>query len=107
MVNVLGIEAQCQSHCTQTVRLKALLDRVQIETFFINKYQLFVILDLKAVGLLTAKCDIRLGGIAYRVVMTLSGIALGFLGTLAVWTFWVARKRPKVTGAGRTISQLS
>ena len=35
----------------------------------------------------------KVGGLAWRIVMTLSGLALGMLGTLAVWTFWF--KRPK------------
>lgn len=36
------------------------------------------------------------GGIAYKLTMTLTGLALTLLGTLAVWTFWLgsdARKR--------------
>jgi uncharacterized iron-regulated membrane protein len=38
----------------------------------------------------------KVGGLPYRVVMTASGLALGLLGSLAVWTFWFHRKpRPK------------
>lgn len=33
------------------------------------------------------------GGLPYRIVMTLSGAALTLLGSLAVWTFWMPRKR--------------
>jgi uncharacterized iron-regulated membrane protein len=36
----------------------------------------------------------KIGGLAYRLVMTLSGLALCLLGTLTVWTFWF--KRPKM-----------
>lgn len=35
----------------------------------------------------------KVGGLAYRLVMTLSGIAMTLLGSLAVWTFWF--RRPK------------
>lgn len=35
----------------------------------------------------------KVGGVAYRLVMTMSGLALGLLGTLAVWTFWFHHKR--------------
>lgn len=30
----------------------------------------------------------KIGGIVFRIVMTVSGLALGLLGTLAVWSFW-------------------
>lgn len=33
----------------------------------------------------------KVGGLAYRLVMTASGLALGLLGTLAVWSFWFRR----------------
>jgi len=33
------------------------------------------------------------GGLAYRIVMTLPGLALVLLGSLAVWTFWGPRKK--------------
>lgn len=35
----------------------------------------------------------KVGGLAYRLLMTLSGLGMAVLGTLAVWTFWF--KRPK------------
>lgn len=37
----------------------------------------------------------KVGGLAYRLVMTLSGLALALLGTLTVWTFWFRRPRPR------------
>lgn len=33
----------------------------------------------------------KVGGLGYRLVMTLSGIVLGLLGTLSVWSFWFKR----------------
>lgn len=33
----------------------------------------------------------KVGGLAMRLVMTLSGVALTLLGTLAVWSFWFRR----------------
>ena len=38
----------------------------------------------------------KVGGLAWRLVMTLSGLALAMLGSLAVWTFWF--RRPRATG---------
>ncbi|HKT85786.1 MAG TPA: PepSY-associated TM helix domain-containing protein [Novosphingobium sp.] len=35
----------------------------------------------------------KVGGLAYRVAMSISGIAMTLLGTLAVWSFWFARSR--------------
>lgn len=37
----------------------------------------------------------KVGGLAYRLLMTLSGLALALLGSLTVWTFWFRRPRPK------------
>ena len=34
----------------------------------------------------------KIGGLPYRLLMTLSGLTLGLFGTLTVWTFWFARK---------------
>lgn len=34
----------------------------------------------------------KVGGLPYRLAVTLSGVALGLFGTLTVWTFWFARK---------------
>lgn len=36
----------------------------------------------------------KVGGLAYRIVMTLVGLALTLLGSLAVWTFWFKRPKP-------------
>ncbi len=41
----------------------------------------------------------RVGGLPYRLAMTLSGLALALLGTLSVWTFWF--RRPKARRSGR------
>lgn len=35
----------------------------------------------------------KVGGLGWRIVMTLSGLALALLGSLAVWSFWF--RRPK------------
>lgn len=35
----------------------------------------------------------KVGGLAYRLVMSLSGLAMALLGTLAVWSFWFKRPR--------------
>ncbi len=35
----------------------------------------------------------KVGGLGYRLVMTLSGLVLGLLGTLSVWSFWFKRPR--------------
>jgi uncharacterized iron-regulated membrane protein len=37
----------------------------------------------------------KVGGLAYRLLMTLSGLALALLGSLTVWTFWFKRPRQK------------
>lgn len=37
----------------------------------------------------------RVGGLAYRLLMTCSGLAMAMLGTLAVWSFWFGRKPPR------------
>jgi uncharacterized iron-regulated membrane protein len=38
----------------------------------------------------------KVGGLAYRIVVTLSGVTLTLFGTLTVWTFWFQRKgRPR------------
>lgn len=33
----------------------------------------------------------KFGGLGYRIVMTVSGLVLGLLGTLSVWSFWFRR----------------
>lgn len=37
----------------------------------------------------------KVGGLPWRLVMTLSGLTLAMLGTLAVWTFWFKRPKPR------------
>lgn len=36
----------------------------------------------------------KVGGWSWRIVMTLSGLAMTMLGSLAVWTFWFKRPKP-------------
>ena len=36
----------------------------------------------------------KVGGLACRLLMTLSGVALTLLGSFAVWTFWFRRPKP-------------
>lgn len=36
----------------------------------------------------------KVGGWAWRIAMTLSGVAMTMLGSLAVWTFWFRRPKP-------------
>lgn len=43
----------------------------------------------------------KVGGLPYRTVMTASGLALCFLGTLSVWTFWFRRPRARRSRNGR------
>lgn len=35
----------------------------------------------------------KVGGLPYRLLMTLCGLALALLGSLAVWTFWIGRQK--------------
>lgn len=42
-------------------------------------------------GLLYPLHAAKVGGLAFRLLMTVSGLALTLLGTLAVWTFWFKR----------------
>ena len=37
----------------------------------------------------------KVGGLAWRLVMTVSGLAMMLLGSLTVWTFWFRRPRQK------------
>jgi uncharacterized iron-regulated membrane protein len=34
----------------------------------------------------------KVGGLPYRLLMTVSGLTLGLFGTLTVWTFWFSRR---------------
>ncbi len=46
---------------------------------------------VRAFNLLYPLHAAEVGGLAYRLLMTLSGVALTVLGTLTVWTFWFRR----------------
>jgi uncharacterized iron-regulated membrane protein len=35
----------------------------------------------------------KVGGLGYRLVMTCSGLALGLLGSLTLWSFWFSRRQ--------------
>lgn len=37
----------------------------------------------------------KVGGLLYRLLMTCSGLTMMLLGSLAVWTFWFKRPKPK------------
>lgn len=50
-------------------------------------------LQIRAYNALYPLHAAKIGGLAFRLVMTLSGVVLFILGTLTVWTFWF--KRPK------------
>ncbi|WIW90637.1 PepSY-associated TM helix domain-containing protein (plasmid) [Sphingobium sp. V4] len=43
----------------------------------------------------------KVGGLPFRIVMTLSGLALTLLGSLAVWTFWFRKPKAVRTSARR------
>lgn len=43
----------------------------------------------------------KVGGLAFRLVMSVSGLALVLLGTLAVWSFWFRRPAPQRAPASR------
>jgi uncharacterized iron-regulated membrane protein len=46
----------------------------------------------------------KIGGFAYRLVMTLVGLALSLLGSLTIWTFWFRRGRPgRRAGSGQPV----
>ncbi|ANI79399.1 PepSY-associated TM helix domain-containing protein [Sphingobium sp. EP60837] len=38
----------------------------------------------------------KVGGLAYRLVMTFAGLALTLLGSLTLWSFWFARRRQPI-----------
>jgi len=49
----------------------------------------------------------RVGGIAWKLVMTLSGLGLTILGGLATWSFWFRRakkRRPAIATAGLEVA---
>ena len=43
----------------------------------------------------------KVGGWPWRIVMTLSGMAMTMLGSFAVWTFWFRRPKPAKRPAGK------
>jgi uncharacterized iron-regulated membrane protein len=46
----------------------------------------------------------KVGGLAYKLVMTMVGLALSLLGSLAVWSFWFRRNRTaRRVGSGVTV----
>jgi uncharacterized iron-regulated membrane protein len=47
----------------------------------------------------------EVGGLPFRILMTLSGLALGLLGSLTVWTFWFKRLGAKPARAGLAASR--
>ena len=50
----------------------------------------------------------KVGGTAWKLVMTLSGVGLTLLGALATWSFWFRkakkRKRPGIARAGLEVA---
>ena len=50
----------------------------------------------------------KVGGLAWKLLMTLSGLGLTLLGALATWSFWVRkakkRKRPGIATAGLDVA---
>lgn len=50
----------------------------------------------------------KVGGLAWKLAMTLSGLGLTLLGTLATWSFWFRkakrRKRPDIAKAGLEVA---
>ncbi len=50
----------------------------------------------------------KVGGLAWKLLMTLSGLGLTLLGSLATWSFWFRRakrrKRPEIAAAGLEVT---
>ncbi len=46
----------------------------------------------------------KVGGLPFRLVMTVSGLVMGLLGSLTVWSFWFKRPRKLSRTAANTIS---
>jgi uncharacterized iron-regulated membrane protein len=50
----------------------------------------------------------KVGGVAWKLIMTLSGLGLTLLGTLATWSFWFRkarkRRRPEIAKAGLEVA---
>jgi uncharacterized iron-regulated membrane protein len=46
----------------------------------------------------------KVGGWMWRIILTISGVSLTLLGSLAVWTFWFRRPKPaKRTAKKKTV----
>lgn len=43
----------------------------------------------------------KVGGLAFRIVMTLSGLGMALLGTFAVWSFWFKKPKAPAQSANR------
>ncbi|WP_242123618.1 PepSY-associated TM helix domain-containing protein [Sphingobium sp. Sx8-8] len=61
---------------------------------------------VKAYNMLYPLHAAKVGGLAYRIVMTFSGLALALLGSLTLWSFWFAGgrssiARPRAVGGRR------
>ncbi len=56
-------------------------------------------LPVRAYNLLYPLHAAKVGGLPYKLAMTISGLSLGLLGTLAVWTFWFKRARSRKRAA--------
>jgi uncharacterized iron-regulated membrane protein len=46
----------------------------------------------------------KVGGWTWRILLTLSGLAMTMLGSFAVWTFWFRRPKPAKRPAPRTLA---
>ena len=50
----------------------------------------------------------KVGGLAWKLVMTLSGLGLTILGAFATWSFWFRRarkrRRPEIARAGLEVA---
>jgi len=49
----------------------------------------------------------KVGGLGYRLVMTLSGLGLAMLGSFAVWSFWFRRPKPARRRVAPAIAPIS
>ena len=47
--------------------------------------------QVKAYNMLYPLHAAKVGGLAYRLVMTVSGLALALLGSFTIWSFWIVR----------------
>lgn len=47
----------------------------------------------------------KVGGLVWRIVMTVSGLGMTLLGSLAVWTFWFRRPKQKPRATARILAE--